>query len=115
MLLKGLNDNIYKLIKPVYKSSFSQVKCRNVSSDPVLIILGVHQRSVLSPLLFNTFINDIGEILSLEYAPILHDTKIGHLINAGDLVLLSTSEKSMLVWSTNLLWSTSELRVRLAP
>ena len=57
-----------------------------------MIKQGVHQGSVLSPLLFNIFINDIGDDLLLDDAPMLHDSKISHLLYADDLVLLSTTE-----------------------
>ena len=43
----------------------------------------------------HSLINDIREKLSLEYAPILHDTRIGQMMYADDLVLLSTSEKGL--------------------
>ena len=49
----------------------------------------------MSPLLFNIFINDIGNDLLLDDAPILHDSKISHLLYADDLVLLSTSENGL--------------------
>ena len=36
--------------------------------------------------------NDIGDDLLLDDAPILHDSRISHLLYADDLVLMSTSE-----------------------
>ena len=76
----------------MYQGSFSRVKCKGVLTEPILIKQGVHQGSVLSPLLFNIFINDIGDDLLLDDAPMLHDSKISHLLYADDLVLLSTTE-----------------------
>ena len=61
----------------------------------VFVLLVCRQGNVLSPVLFNIFINDIGKKLSLEYATVLHDIKICHLMYADDLVLLSTSEKCL--------------------
>ena len=60
--------------------------------QPILITQGVHQGNVLSPLLYNIFLNDIGNKLCIDDAPILHDSKISHLLYADDLVLLSTFE-----------------------
>ena len=50
---------------------------------------------MLSPLLFNIFINDIGDEMCVTDVPILHDTRISHLLYADDLVLLSTSETGL--------------------
>ena len=48
-----------------------------------------------APLLFNIFINDIGDNLVNDDAPILHDSIISHLLYADDLILLSTSEMGL--------------------
>ena len=43
--------------------------------------------------IFNIFINDIGNTLLTDAAPILYDSKVNHLLYADDLVLLSTTEE----------------------
>ena len=91
----GINGKMYKLVKSMYQGSLSRVKCKGALTEPISIKQGVHQGSVLSPLLFNIFINDIGDDLLLDDAPILHDSKISHLLYADDLVLLSTSENGL--------------------
>ena len=88
----GIDGKMYSILKSMYNGSFSRVKCRKVLSESISIKQGVHQGSVLSPLLFNIFINDIGDDLLTDDAPILHDSRVSHLLYADDLVLLSTSE-----------------------
>ena len=51
-------------------------------SDSIDITKGVHQGNVFSPLLFNIFINDLGDFILVTEAPLLY---------ADDLLLLSTS------------------------
>ena len=41
------------------------------------------------------FINDIGNTLLTDAAPILQDSKVNHLSYAVDLVLLSTTEEGL--------------------
>ena len=91
----GINGKIYELIKSMYQNSISRVKCKNTLTDPIEVKQGVHQGSVLSPLLFNIFINDIGNTLLVDSAPVVYDTKVNYLLYADDLVLLSTSEEGL--------------------
>ena len=91
----GINGKMYNILKSMYQGSYSRVKCKGVLTEPISIKQGVHQGSVLSPLLFNIFINDIGDNLLLDGAPILHESRISHLLYADDLVLFSTSENEL--------------------
>ena len=64
-------------------------------SSPIDITKGVHQGNVLSPVLFNIFMNDISDRLLLTDAPLINDFKVNHLLCADDLLLLSTSADGM--------------------
>ena len=88
----GINGNIYELIRSMYQHPISRVKCKNTLTDSTDIKQGVHHGNVLSPLLFNIFINDISNALSMDDTPIIHDSNINHLLYADDLVFSTTEE-----------------------
>ena len=60
-------------------------------SDPINITKRVHQSNILSPLLFNIFINDLGDNTIDTKAPVLYDSKINHLLYADNLRLFPKS------------------------
>ena len=91
----GINGKIYEFIKSMYQNSISRVKCKYTLTDSIPIKQGVHQGSVLSPLLFYIFINDIGNTLLADDASTVYDSKVNHLLYADDLVLMSTSEEAL--------------------
>ena len=82
-----------KILNPLYRKTL--VKCRRFLSDPIDITKGVHQGNVLSPMLFNIFINDVGDTFSENDVPVLHNSKVSHLLYADDLLLLSTTAEGL--------------------
>ena len=87
----GLDGKFYNVIKSMYKNCHSRVKCRHFLTDPIDITKGAHQGNVLSPMLFNIFINDIGDPFSEHDVPVLHNSRVSHLLYDDDLLLLSTT------------------------
>ena len=72
----GINGNVYSVIKSIYLNAYSRVKCKNTMSNKIEITNGVHQGNVLSPLLFNVFVNDLGDEFTDDDVLFLHNHKI---------------------------------------
>ena len=53
---------------------------------------GVLQGGVVSPLLFTMFLEDLPKYLNSKYGVTISDSKICHLLQADDLVLISETE-----------------------
>ena len=96
-LLKiGIGGKFYQLMKHMYETSTSCVKLSSGLSPEFNMELGIKQGDCLSPLLFNLFINDIGDIFSSTSDPVkLGDIDLSYLLYADDLLLLSTSREGL--------------------
>ena len=76
----------------MYKSVKYCVKVDNGYTDPISSDRGLKQGCVLSPILFNLFIDDIDNIFDQTCAPLsLMDVELNHLLYADDLILISRS------------------------
>lgn len=89
----GIRGHILKLIQSYLTNRFQCVTINNSNSNLALITSGIPQGSVLGPLLFNIFINDI-----------VNATKISNFIIYADDVTLSTvsSDITDLIRKSNL-------------
>ena len=97
LLVKLLRYNIgghfYKTIKAMYKDANCCVKTQEGFSQIFKTSRGVKQGEVLSPTLFNLFINDIPNIFDNECNPvILKSWKVNTLMYADDIILVSRTQ-----------------------
>ena len=76
----------------MYEKTGISLKMNSTISRPVSVGRGVRQGCILSPRLFNLFINDIPDIFDASCCPVGLDTKrVNCLMFADDLVILSES------------------------
>ena len=80
----------------MYHSVSYILKLNNAVLDPITSKLGLRQGGVLSPLLFNLFVDDIKQVFDETCDPIFGlDKPLSHLLYADDLVLMSTSKNGL--------------------
>ena len=84
------------MVKSMYKSVCYSVKINGKCTNPIESGIGLKQGCVLSPLLFNIFIDDIKKSFDPSCEPVkLHDQEISHLLYADDLILISKSSEGL--------------------
>ena len=67
-----------------------RVRWGSVTSDPFLVTNGVRQGGILSPFLFNMYMNDLSLILNASGTGCrIGDSLINHLMYADDLIIFS--------------------------
>ena len=91
----GIRGVVQDLIADYLRNRFQRVKFNNILSDPLPITIGVPQGSILGPLLFLIYVNDLSNILSsflsIMYADdttlVNSDASYENLINVGNAEL----------------------------
>ena len=93
----GIGSLMYNIIKDMYTSSDAKlsVKLGNRMTNTFTSEIRLFQGDVLSPLLFNLYINGIADMSEGCDPALLNDCPISCLMYADDIVLTSTSEKGL--------------------
>jgi len=88
----GLPARLVKLVVDWYGKTFSVTKWNNSLSDPISIKSGIRQGGILSPILFNIYIDVIINALEIsDNGCHIGQTYVGCVVYADDIILLSAS------------------------
>ena len=92
----GMDVHTVKLIKNMYDKTSQIIKMNGKATQPLFTHKGVRQGCVLSPCLFNIFINDLPDIFDDSCRPVWNgNKKISCLMFADDIVMLSESKEGL--------------------
>ena len=98
----GINGRLLKFLKEYLQGRVQQVLINGSLSDPLPVLSGVPQGSILGPLLFVLFIDDINDCVSegTELAMYADDTKIFREIKCDvDQFILQEDINKLTEWS----------------
>ena len=92
----GIKGLLYKNIKAIYENISYLIKVNGGHLDAIPSTRGLKQGGVLSPLLFNLYVDGIKEVFDDSCDPVrLFDCPLSHLLYADDMVLMSTSQEGL--------------------
>jgi len=96
LLNRRAPDIIIRFIMAWYCSQQFTVRWGNTLSLPFSVCNGVRQGGILSPQLFNIYINDLSDVLnSSKVGCIMNGTICNHLCYADDMVLIAPSASAL--------------------
>ena len=95
LMSKQYGGRMFDIIKSMFMRSKSQVKWNGEIGDIFDNKMGVIQGGVISPLLFNIFLEDLPSYLDKECGVDMSDIKINHILQADDLALISETSAGL--------------------
>ena len=96
LITNGIDIGTVKLIKDMYDKTSQIIKINGKATRALQTHRGVRQGCVLSPQLFNIFLNDLPGIFNASCKPVKNgNTSLSCLMFADDIVLLSESKEGL--------------------
>ena len=97
LCMYGIHRNFISLLEDVYMKSKLSIHLPNGTTHFFPSSTGLKQGCNLSPILFNLFINDIGDIFDQDQCQPLSILKLSlnHLLYADDLVLIPETKNGL--------------------
>ena len=96
LLDSGIGGNMYRAIKSLYSSVKASVRLGSYTTEWFDIKCGLRQGCILSPILFNLYINDLAVYLkSLDIGVKLENEKVCILCYADDIVLIAENSTDL--------------------
>ena len=89
MQQRNVDGKFLNTIKSIFHKSSSRVKWNGKISNPINNRYGVMQGGVLSPKLFNEFLQDLRKYLNPKYGLKIEELYLAYLLFADDIVLFS--------------------------
>ena len=98
LLKTNIGGNLYNLMKSLYCNSTCSIKIGENKTQPFSYSRGVRQGCILSPLLFNLYLNNLPHLFENTLSDpfvLPNGKKINSLFYADDLVILSRSKTGL--------------------
>ena len=100
LVAHGIDGNVLKWIEDWLTNRKQRVVLNGCFSDWSDVISGVPQGSVLGPLLFIIYINDIDDCVVGKILKFTYDTKIYHTVYSdGEVSVLQSDLRNLVQWS----------------
>ena len=113
----GIKGKLLSWLKVFLCNRTHQVRIENTLSDPRAVTSGVPQGSVLGPLLFLIFIQDLGidmENAMIHILKFVDDTKVmGDIKNEDDILMLQNNLDKIYSWAcdNNMRWNNGKFQI----
>ncbi|CAK9798933.1 Retrovirus-related Pol polyprotein from type-1 retrotransposable element R2 (Fragment) [Anthophora plagiata] len=95
LISQGIDSHTVRYIMSTYSNVDTIIECHGQRSSPISMRRGVRQGDTDSPILFNIALDEFVKSIDTSYGVNLGEAKIGCLLFADDIVLLSYTQHGM--------------------